>query len=99
MQVTLFHQDFGLDEEKKTMELQEKTLEYLTTNIKNNLDLNDISEINEAYQCTSKLDCSFLVKQYFIATNLTLISFLSLLWLLFYDNPLTISVQILFISI
>lgn len=53
----MFLQDFGLDEEKKTMELQENSLEYLTTNIKNNLDLSDISEINEAYQCTSKLDC------------------------------------------
>lgn len=52
----MFLQDFGLDEEKKTMELQENSLEYLTTNIKDNLDLNDISEINEAYQCTSKLD-------------------------------------------
>lgn len=47
--------DFGLDEEKKTMELQENSLEYLTTNIKDNLDLNDISEINEAYQCIK--DC------------------------------------------
>eukprot|EP00105_Crassostrea_gigas_P036674 XP_019920822.1 PREDICTED: uncharacterized protein LOC105323303 [Crassostrea gigas] len=47
--------DFGLDEENKTMELQENSLEYLTTNIKDNLDLNDISEINEAYQCTK--DC------------------------------------------
>lgn len=59
--------DFGLDEEKKTMELQEKTLEYLTTNIKNNLDLNDISEINEAYQCTRdcKTPCKYggVVKQ------------------------------------
>lgn len=53
----MFLQDFGLDEEKKTMELQENSLEYLTTNIKDNLDLSDISEINEAYQCTSKLDC------------------------------------------
>lgn len=53
----MFLQNFGLDEEKKTMELQENSLEYLTTNIKDNLDLNDISEINKAYQCTSKLDC------------------------------------------